>query len=218
MLGMKLPAPRRPLAPIRCEDPDPGPGEVRLRAQACGVCRTDLHIADGELALRPGGVIPGHQVVGVVDAVGSDVHDVRPGDRLGVPWLGGACGACRYCKAGRENLCDDPTFTGFTRDGGFADTVVARAAFCIPLPAGIPDHEAAPLLCAGLIGFRAWRMAFEGGDVERANAGRGSARQGCAPPGAQRSAAATPALTRRADPARRLPRRLSRSTSLESSE
>ena len=161
MLGMRLQAPRLPLAPMRCEDPDPGPGELRLRVRACGVCRTDLHIVDGELPPQRDGVIPGHQIVGVVDALGADVVDVAVGERLGVPWLGGACGVCRYCRDGRENLCDAPTFTGWSRDGGFADTVIARADFCIRLPQGMSDAEVAPLLCAGLIGFRAWRMACE---------------------------------------------------------
>lgn len=165
MLGMRLPAPRQALAPMRCEDPDPGPGEVRLRVRACGVCRTDLHIVDGELPPQRDGVIPGHQIVGVVDALGAGVSDVTLGERLGVPWLGGACGACRYCKEGRENLCDAPTFTGWSRDGGFADVAIARADFCVRLPQALSDADAAPLLCAGLIGFRAWRMACESGPV-----------------------------------------------------
>ena len=165
MLGMRLPAPRQALAPIRCEDPDPGPGEVRLRIRACGVCRTDLHVVDGELQPQRDGIIPGHQIVGVVDALGAGVSDVALGERLGVPWLGGACGVCRYCRDSRENLCDAPTFTGWSRDGGFADTVTARAEFCIRLPPTLSDTDAAPLLCAGLIGFRAWRMACEAAPV-----------------------------------------------------
>src|SRR5262245_45872984 len=134
MLGMRLQTPGQPLTPTRCEDPDPGPGEVRLRVRACGVCRTDLHIVDGELPPQRPSIIPGHQIVGVVDAIGPDVDGVVMGERFGVPWLGGACGVCRYCRAGRENLCDSPTFTGWSHDGGFADLVLARADFCVSLP------------------------------------------------------------------------------------
>lgn len=132
-----------------------------MRVRACGVCRTDLHLVDGELPPSRANVIPGHQIVGVVDALGPNVVDLALGERLGVPWLGGSCGVCRFCRQGRENLCDRPTFTGWTRDGGFADTVIARAEFCIRLPEDLSDIEAAPLLCAGLIGFRAWRMTGE---------------------------------------------------------
>jgi propanol-preferring alcohol dehydrogenase len=124
-------------------------------------------VVDGELAPQRPSVIPGHQVVGRVEALGPGVQDVQLGDRLGLAWLGGACGTCRYCLAGEENLCDAPTFTGWSRDGGFADTVIARADFCFPLPPDLPDVETAPLLCAGLIGFRSWRLACEGGAVER---------------------------------------------------
>jgi alcohol dehydrogenase, propanol-preferring len=161
MLGMVLKAPRRPLVAEVLPDPEPGPGELRLRVRACGVCRTDLHVADGELAPARDSVIPGHEVVGVVDAIGPGVTGVAPGERRGAPWLGGTCGACRYCREGQENLCDSPQFTGWTRDGGYADTIVARAEFTFPLPPGLSDLEAAPLLCAGLIGFRSWRMACE---------------------------------------------------------
>lgn len=162
MLGMLLKAPRTPLVAEICEDPEPGPGEVRLRVRACGVCRTDLHVADGDLPPRlAGGVIPGHEIVGVVDAIGPGVHGVEVGARRGVPWLGSTCGACRYCLSGEENLCDQPSFTGWTRHGGYADTVIARADFCFPLPDGLSDTAAAPLLCAGLIGFRAWKKACE---------------------------------------------------------
>jgi propanol-preferring alcohol dehydrogenase len=162
---MVLKAPRRPLVAESCADPEPGPGELRLRVRACGVCRTDLHVADGELEPRRESVIPGHEIVGVVDAIGAGVTGVAIGERRGVPWLGSTCGACRYCGEGRENLCDDPGFTGWTRDGGYADTVIARADFCFPLPEGLSDLEAAPLLCAGLIGFRSWRIACEGREV-----------------------------------------------------
>jgi propanol-preferring alcohol dehydrogenase len=167
MLAMRLPKPGAPLQPIRCEDPDPGPGEIRLRVRACGVCRTDLHVVDGELPPQRDAIAPGHQAVGVVEALGDGVTGVGIGDRLGVAWLGGACGVCRYCREGRENLCDRPTFTGWTRDGGFADVMLARADFCIPLPATLSDEAAAPLLCAGLIGFRAWRLAQHATAIQR---------------------------------------------------
>jgi len=165
MLGMVLKAPRTPLVAEACADPEPGPGELRLRVRACGVCRTDLHVVDGELAPQRPTIIPGHEIVGVVDAIGAGVEGVRLGERRGVPWLGATCGVCPYCRAGEENLCDDPAFTGWTRDGGYADTVVARADYCFPLPDGLSDLEAAPLLCAGLIGFRSWRKACEGRPV-----------------------------------------------------
>ncbi|WP_374470012.1 zinc-dependent alcohol dehydrogenase family protein [Phenylobacterium sp.] len=167
MFGMVLQAVGEPL---RCEarpDPQPGPGELRLRVRACGVCRTDLHVVDGELPPRRDSVIPGHEIVGVVDAIGPGVTGVALGERRGVPWLGDTCGRCRYCREGRENLCDAPGFTGWTRDGGYADTVIARADFSFPLPAGLSDTEAAPLMCAGLIGYRCWRKAAEAGPVAR---------------------------------------------------
>lgn len=158
---MVLKSPGRPLVAEVCADPEPGGGELRLRVRACGVCRTDLHVVDGELPPRRPTIIPGHEIVGVVEAIGPGVTGVALGERRGVPWLGATCGTCRYCREGQENLCDDPAFTGWTRDGGYADTVVARADYCFPLPEGLSDVEAAPLLCAGLIGFRAWRMACE---------------------------------------------------------
>lgn len=141
--------------------PVAGPGEVLIRVLACGVCRTDLHVLDGEVAANYP-IVPGHEIVGQVMATGADVIGFAPGDRVGVPWLGGTCGTCFYCRSGQENLCDHPVFTGATRDGGYASHVVARAAFCFPLPARLGDAEAAPLLCAGLIGWRAYRLALEG--------------------------------------------------------
>ena len=156
-----------PGAPLRSESlpvAEPGPEQLLLRIRACGVCRTDLHIALGEL---PGARLPlvlGHQIVGVVEAVGSAVRGVEVGDRVGVPWLGHTCGSCRYCTSGRENLCDAAEFTGFHRHGGFAEHTVADAAYCFPIPEGLGDVEAAPLLCAGLIGYRSLRLA---GDAER---------------------------------------------------
>jgi propanol-preferring alcohol dehydrogenase len=135
-----------------------------LRVAACGVCRTDLHIADGELDGCRYPITPGHEVVGRVAAVGREVERYREGDRLGVPWLGASCGECEYCRAGRENLCDRARFTGFDFDGGYADYVLADERYCLPIPAAYGDAEAAPLLCAGLIGYRSLRFA---GDARR---------------------------------------------------
>lgn len=156
---MVLDAPGVPLALREIEVPDPGPGALRLRVHACGVCRTDLHIVDGELARPKLPLVPGHEMVGRVDAVGPGVEGWRVGDRAGVPWLGHTCGRCVYCEARRENLCDAPQFTGYTRDGGYGEYALADARYCFALPAGLDDLHAAPLLCAGLIGYRALRLA-----------------------------------------------------------
>jgi propanol-preferring alcohol dehydrogenase len=140
-------------------DPLPGDGEIRLRVEACAVCRTDLHVVDGDLPALGRPVVPGHEIVGRIDALGAGVDDFRLGDRVGVPWLGHTCGHCPYCASGHENLCDAPLFTGYTRDGGFATAVVADAAYAFPL-AGFDDPvAAAPLLCAGLIGWRTLNAA-----------------------------------------------------------
>jgi alcohol dehydrogenase, propanol-preferring len=136
-------------------------GDVLVRVHACGVCRTDLHLVDGELDEVPLPVVPGHEVVGVVEAVGADVVSVRCGQRVGVPWLGFTCGTCEYCRSGRENLCASAAFTGYHRDGGYADHLVADARYVFALPDGYSDAEAAPLMCAGLIGHRSYRMAGE---------------------------------------------------------
>ena len=167
MLAMVLDHPKTRLRAEQRAKPDPGLGELRLRVCACGVCRTDLHIVDGDLSERRSPLAPGHEVVGRVEAVGPGVEGVAIGERRGVPWLGETCGQCRYCLAGEENLCDAPGFTGWTRDGGYADTVIARADFCFPIPETYSDVEAAPLLCAGLIGYRAWMKAREGRPVQR---------------------------------------------------
>src|SRR5262249_44047304 len=143
-------------------DPQPGPGQLLLAVRACGVCRTDLHVVDGELPGAKAPVVPGHEVVGEVLALGAGVAGFSPGQRIGVPWLGWTCGRCEHCRAGSENLCAQARFTGCTLDGGFATRLVADARSCLPLPAGYPDLEAAPLLCAGLIGHRAFRLAGEG--------------------------------------------------------
>ena len=154
-IGEKLVAEDRP-------DPVPGPGEIRIKVEACGVCRTDLHVVDGELPNPVLPIIPGHEIVGIVEALGEGVGDPAIGTRVGVPWLGHSCGVCPYCLSGRENLCDRPLFTGFSRDGGFASQVIADAAFAFPLP-GVDDPvAAAPLMCAGLIGWRSLRLAGEG--------------------------------------------------------
>lgn len=148
-----------PLEATEAPRPEPGPGEVLIRVRACGVCRTDLHTVEGDIHPPRLPVIPGHQVVGVVEAVGQGVTRFARGDRVGVPWLYSACGACAYCARGSENLCEAGRFTGFSVDGGYAEAMVARADFTYPLPAGVEDLEAAPLLCAGVIGYRALRLS-----------------------------------------------------------
>jgi propanol-preferring alcohol dehydrogenase len=136
-------------------EPSPAPGQVRVRVSCCGVCRTDLHLAEGDLAPRRHGVVPGHEVVGVVDAIGEGCSRFAMGDRVGVAWLGGTDGTCTYCSSGRENLCAAPTFTGWDVDGGYADACLVREDFAYPLSPGLSDEQAAPLLCAGIIGYRA---------------------------------------------------------------
>lgn len=161
MTSMVIHGPGRPLRPETRELPDPGGTDVLIEVSACGVCRTDLHVADGEIpASYP--IVPGHEIVGRVIAMGRQVEELAIGDRVGVPWLGRTCGACSYCRSGRENLCDRPTFTGATRDGGYATHVLADARFCLPIPDGYDDAEAAPLLCAGLIGYRSLVAAGDG--------------------------------------------------------
>jgi len=143
-------------------DREPGPGEIRIAISACGVCRTDLHVVDRELAAPRVPIIPGHEIVGRVDALGPGVRSVRLGERVGVPWLGYTCGSCAYCAAGNENLCNSPQFTGYTRDGGFATATIADARYAFPLDAAGSDIALAPLLCAGLIGWRALVIAGAG--------------------------------------------------------
>jgi propanol-preferring alcohol dehydrogenase len=147
------------------ETPRPGPGQVLLAVRACAVCRTDLHVIDGDLTRPKLPLILGHEIVGAVEAVGDGVDtSFKPGERVGVPWLGWTCGACDYCTSGRENLCDQARFTGYDLDGGYAEYAVADARYCFPIPEGYADVQAAPLLCAGLIGYRSYRMT---GDAER---------------------------------------------------
>jgi alcohol dehydrogenase, propanol-preferring len=143
----------------------PGPGQVLIKVTACGVCRTDLHVVDGELPDPKLPIIPGHEIVGTVVQQGPGVDAFKPGERIGVPWVGYTCGECQYCRIGKENLCDRPKFTGYTLDGGYAEYTVADARYCFTLPEAFSDSEAAPLLCAGLIGYRSYRMAGE--DAER---------------------------------------------------
>jgi propanol-preferring alcohol dehydrogenase len=160
MRAMMLDAAGRPLRlDERAAERTPGRGEVLIRVRACGVCRTDLHIVDGELDRPTLPLIPGHEIVGAVVDTGAGVSGLRPGDRVGVPWLGWTCGDCAWCRSGRENLCESARFTGYQIDGGYAELVVADARYCFPLPAALDDVAAAPLLCAGLIGYRALRLA-----------------------------------------------------------
>jgi len=158
MRAMVLDAQRAPLRATRVPRPAPGPGEVLLRVKACGICRTDLHVVDGDLQEPTLPLIPGHQIVGEVIATGAGVDDYGSGDRVGVPWLGGSCGHCWYCRHDKENLCDEARYTGYQINGGFAEFAVADAAYCFPIPAQYSDAQAAPLLCAGLIGYRAYRL------------------------------------------------------------
>lgn len=161
MRAMVLHAPREPLRLEERPDPVAGPGEIVVRVEACAVCRTDLHVVDGDLTEPKLPLIPGHEIVGIVDSCGAGV-DLSLGRRVGIPWLGHACGCCDYCDSGRENLCDNPGFTGYTRDGGFASHVVADAAFAFPLDGFSDPVATAPLMCAGLIGWRSLKMAGEG--------------------------------------------------------
>ncbi len=162
MYAMVLQAPNTQLVREQRPDPLPGPGEVRIEVSACGVCRTDLHVVDGELPDIRYPIIPGHEVVGRVDLLGEGVDGLAPGARVGVPWLGFTCGTCPYCREGKENLCDYPRFTGYTRDGGFASHLIADARYCFPLGEDGDDVALAPLLCAGLIGWRSLVMAGDG--------------------------------------------------------
>jgi alcohol dehydrogenase, propanol-preferring len=161
MRAMVLDAPGRPLRAAELPEPEPEPGEALLRVHACGVCRTDLHVADGELPDPKLPLVLGHQIVGTVEESG---ERFSAGERVGVPWLGWTCGECSYCLGGRENLCDNARFTGYQLDGGYAERAVADERFCFAIPPGYPDLQAAPLLCAGLIGYRSLRFA---GDAER---------------------------------------------------
>jgi len=162
MHAMVLERPGEPLKAQKVPIPAAGAGELLIRVQACGICRTDLHVVDGELTEPRLPLIPGHQIVGLVETVGPGVQGFHPGDLVGVPWLGGTCGECTYCLSGRENLCERAIFTGYQRNGGFAEYCTANAGFCFTLPDDYQATQAAPLLCAGLIGYRSLRMAGRG--------------------------------------------------------
>ncbi|MDR3477868.1 MAG: zinc-dependent alcohol dehydrogenase family protein [Gammaproteobacteria bacterium] len=155
MYAMLMESPRQALRYVELAKPTPKLHEVLIKVSACGICRTDLHILDGELAQPKLPLVPGHQIVGTIEKIGDDVEHFSIGQRVGVPWLGGSCGTCQFCLKGRENLCDQALFTGYQIDGGFAEYCVADYRFCFPIPVGYPDHQAAPLFCAGLIGYRA---------------------------------------------------------------
>jgi propanol-preferring alcohol dehydrogenase len=162
MKAMTLRQLKSPLEWTELQDRQPGPGEIRIKVEACGVCRTDLHVVDGELPNPKIPIIPGHEIVGRVDVLGEGVVGLQLGERVGIPWLGRTCGACPFCLSGRENLCDFPVFTGFTRDGGFATSTIADARFAFPLVDNVDAASQAPLLCAGLIGWRSLQIAGEG--------------------------------------------------------
>ncbi len=159
MVGTPGPIDSGPLVRKERALPSPGPGQIRVRVTACGVCRTDLHLAEGDLAPKHPFVVPGHEVVGTVDRLGPGASRFGPGERVGVPWLAHTCGICRFCRTGRENLCTDPRFTGWDTDGGYADYVSADERFVYRIPPEFSDEHAAPLLCAGIIGFRALRCS-----------------------------------------------------------
>ncbi len=162
MQAMVLNQLRTPLEWTELPDRQPGPGQIRVKVTACGVCRTDLHVVDGELPYPLVPIIPGHEIVGRIDKIGAGVEGLRIGERVGIPWLGHTCGVCPYCRMHRENLCDDPIFTGFMRDGGFATAAIADARFAFPLGEAGSDVSLAPLLCAGLIGWRSLTIAGDG--------------------------------------------------------
>jgi propanol-preferring alcohol dehydrogenase len=168
----------QPLRLVEREVPEPGPGEIRVTVTACGVCRTDLHLAEGDLLPRRPGVVPGHEIVGRVDALGPGVLRFAIGDRVGVAWLRGTCGACRYCRNGRENLCPHARFTGWDADGGFAEQALVDEAYAYSLPIGVDDLHAAPLLCAGIVGYRSLkRVGLPPGGRAAGSASTGSVLQ-----------------------------------------
>ena len=177
-LAHPAPAEESPLTLTDLPVPEPGEGQLLVRMTACGICRTDLHVVEGELTPKRPGIVPGHQIVGVVERSGKNARKYREGTRVGIPWLHKTCGVCAYCKSGRENLCDNPTFTGYSVNGGFAEFALAEEDFVYPIPDGFSDLQAAPLLCAGIIGFRCLRVAgiergasLGGGNLGVANLG-----------------------------------------------
>ncbi len=161
VLDTPAPAERRPLRLVDRPEPTPGPGEILVRVEVCGVCRTDLHLVEGDLPPLRGSIVPGHEAVGRIEAIGPGVRSFAVGDRVGVPWLHSTCGRCEYCRSGRENLCEAKTFTGYSVDGGYAEKMVAQEGYVFPLPADEEEPaRLAPLLCAGIIGYRALRAAM----------------------------------------------------------
>jgi propanol-preferring alcohol dehydrogenase len=175
MRALRVPDSGKSLVMAEMPTPVPGAYDLLVRVLACGVCRTDLHIIDGELPARAPGIVPGHEVVGRVVSRGSKASRFHTGDRVGIPWLGGTCGHCSYCASQRENLCDTPVFTGYDRHGGFADYAVADERYCFALPERYDDVHAAPLLCAGLIGYRAYRLSGVSGSMRLGLYGFGAA-------------------------------------------
>lgn len=165
MRAMVLQQPGTELKLLDVPVPKPGPGELLVRVAACGVCRTDLHVVDGDLPDPKLPIIPGHEIVGYVTEFGEGVTTFKPGDHVGIPWLGRTCGRCRYCLSGRENLCESPGFTGYTIDGGYAEYAAAHADYCFPIPTEYDDASAAPLLCAGLIGYRSLKLGGPGQEL-----------------------------------------------------
>jgi propanol-preferring alcohol dehydrogenase len=159
VLVRQKPAEENPLELREIPEPTPGPGEIRVRVRTCGVCHTDLHIVEGDLPLQRAPLVPGHQIVGVVDAIGAGVRQFREGDRVGIPWLYSTCGECAYCRKGLENLCERARFTGYHADGGYAEAMVVSESFAYPVPESFADLDAAPLLCAGVVGYRALRLS-----------------------------------------------------------
>jgi propanol-preferring alcohol dehydrogenase len=159
VLVQQKPAEENPLEPREIPEPVPGPGEIRVRVGTCAVCHTDLHIVEGDLPLKRAPVVPGHQIVGVVDGVGAGVRTFRDGDRVGIPWLYSTCGECGYCRKGLENLCENARFTGYHADGGYAEAMVVSESFAYPVPDTFSDLDAAPLLCAGVVGYRALHLS-----------------------------------------------------------
>ncbi|MFQ6674515.1 MAG: alcohol dehydrogenase catalytic domain-containing protein, partial [Fidelibacterota bacterium] len=159
MLHKTAPIQESPLAESESPVPEPGAGEIRVKVKVCGVCRTDLHIIEGDLDIPNLPIVPGHQIVGIVDALGEDVSKVNVGDRVGLPWMNSTCGKCPYCVSGRENLCNNARFTGLHRNGGYCEFMVAPDQFVYSIPERFPDNQAAPLLCAGIIGYRTLKQS-----------------------------------------------------------
>jgi alcohol dehydrogenase, propanol-preferring len=187
MKAMVLDRPGAPLRLVERPVPKPASGQALVRVSACGVCRTDLHVVDGELAKPTLPIVPGHEIVGRIVEVGTGVEHLRDGQRVGIPWLGSTCGLCRFCRTGHENLCADAGFTGYTLDGGYAEYTIVRAEYCFPLSVDLPDAEAAPLLCAGLIGYRSLCFAGEAKNLGLFGFGAAAhSRPGCAVSGAPR--------------------------------